>query len=133
VVPITDERMTRFWISLEQGVDFVLHCIKEMKGGEIFIPKIPSMKVVDLAEAICPGCKHKITGIRAGEKLHESLVPKDDGIHTYEYDDKFITYPFVVDHKDKKDGGKPLSVNFKGYSSDNNDEWLSVDDLRKML
>ena len=132
VVPITDERMTRFWITLEQGVEFVIKCLNDMEGGEIFIPKIPSMKVTDLAEAICPGCEHKITGIRAGEKLHESLVPEDDGIHTYEYDDRFITYPYVVSHKGRKDGGKALDVDFDGYRSDNNTQWLSIADLRNM-
>jgi len=131
-VPITDEKMTRFWITLEQGARFVLNRLQEMEGGEIFIPKIASMRVVDLAEAICPGCKHQIIGIRAGEKLHETLVPQDDGIHTYEYDDRFITYPFVVDHKGKRDGGRPLDIDFEGYSSDNNSQWLSVEDLRKM-
>lgn len=132
VVPITDEKMTRFWITLKQGVNFVLQCLTDMQGGEIFVPKISSMKVVDLAEAICPECKHEIIGIRAGEKLHESLVPKDDGIYTYEYEDRFITYPYVIDHKGRKDGGKPIGVDFNGYSSDNNTDWLTVDQLRKM-
>ncbi|MGB2661605.1 MAG: UDP-N-acetylglucosamine 4,6-dehydratase (inverting) [Candidatus Omnitrophota bacterium] len=131
-VPITDERMTRFWITLDQGVNFVLQCLHDMNGGEIFVPKMPSMKVVDLAEAIAPGCKHEVTGIRAGEKLHEALVPRDEGIHTYEYDDRFITYPYVVDHRGRKDGGKPLDFDFDGYRSDNNSEWLSVEELRKM-
>ncbi len=132
VVPITDKKMTRFWITLEQGANFVIQCINEMEGGEIFIPKIPSMKVTDLAKAICPDCKQEIVGIRAGEKLHEALVPQDDGIHTYEYDDRFITYPYVLDKKGKKDGGRPLDLNFEGYRSDNNTEWFSVSDLRKM-
>lgn len=132
VVPITDDRMTRFWITLEQGVNFVIKCIEEMKGGEIFVPKMPSMKVTDLAKAICPSCKQKVTGIRPGEKLHETLVPQDDGIHTYEYKDKFITYPYVVDHKDRRDGGRPLGFDFEGYRSDNNTEWFSVKELRKM-
>jgi len=132
VVPITDKRMTRFWITLEQGVKFVMHCLQEMKGGEIFIPKIPSMKMTDLAKAICPGCKQEIIGIRAGEKLHETMVPKDDGIYTYEYKDKFITYPYVVEYKGRKGGGKPLSFDFEGYRSDNNTKWLSINDLKKM-
>lgn len=131
-VPITDKRMTRFWITLDQGVNFVLQCINDMNGGEMFVPKMPSMKIVDLAEAICPGCKQEEIGIRAGEKLHETLVPKDDGIHTYEYSDRFITYPYVVIHKNKKDGGKPLGLDFDGYRSDNNREWLSVKQLRQM-
>lgn len=132
VVPITDERMTRFWITLEEGVNFVLQCIEDMKGGEIFVPKISSMKVTDLAKAICPDCKQEIVGIRAGEKLHETLVPADDGIHTYEYEDRFITYPYVVDHDERKDGGQPLDSTFEGYRSETNTNWLSVDDLRKM-
>ncbi|MFA6635530.1 MAG: UDP-N-acetylglucosamine 4,6-dehydratase (inverting) [Candidatus Omnitrophota bacterium] len=132
VVPITDERMTRFGITLTDGVKFVMQSIADMQGGEIFIPKIPSMKVTDLAEAICPGCKKEIIGIRAGEKLHEALVPADDGIHTYEYEDRYITYPYVVTYGERKDGGRPLGPEFEGYRSDNNSLWLSVEDLRKM-
>jgi UDP-N-acetylglucosamine 4,6-dehydratase len=133
VVPITDKRMTRFWITLEQGVNFVLQSFKDMNGGEIFVPKIPSMKIIDLAKAVCPECKQEIVGIRAGEKLHETLVPKDDGIHTYEHKDRFITYPYVVLHKNRKDGGKPLDLDFDGYRSDNNTEWLSVEKLKQMV
>lgn len=131
-VPITDEKMTRFWITLGEGVNFVLRCIEDMKGGEIFVPKMPSMKVTDLAMAICPDCKQEIIGIRPGEKLHETLVPQDDGIHTYEYDNRFITYPYVVDHEGKKDGGKALGFDFEGYRSDNNVDWLSIEELQKM-
>jgi len=131
-VPITDARMTRFWITLEQGVNFVLKCAKDMEGGEIFIPKIPSMKITDLAKAICPDCKQDIIGIRAGEKLHETLVSQDDGVHTYEYADRFIIYPDIVDHTDKKDGGEPLDLDFEGYRSDNNTQWLLVEELRAM-
>jgi len=132
VVPITDKRMTRFWITLEQGVNFVLQSIEGMEGGEIFIPKIPSMKVADLAKTICPDCKQKIIGIRAGEKMHETLVSKDDGIHTYEYEDKFITYPYVVNHKGERKNGKALGAEFDGYRSDNNTEWLSLEQLASM-
>jgi len=132
VVPITDERMTRFWISLEQGVNFVMNSLESMKGGEIFVPKIPSMRVTDLAEALCPGCKRDIVGVRAGEKLHETLVSKDDGIYTYEYDDKFITYPYVVSHMGKVDGGRPLDFDFDGYTSETNKDWLTVAQLKKM-
>lgn len=132
-VPITDERMTRFWITLEQGVDFVLNSIRDMKGGEIFVPKIPSMKITDLAEAVCPGCEQEFVGIRPGEKLHETLLTKDDGMYSYEYEDRFITYPYVVDHEGKKDGGMPVGDDFEGYSSDNNGQWFTVDELRKML
>jgi UDP-N-acetylglucosamine 4,6-dehydratase len=132
VVPITDVRMTRFWITLEQGVNFVLKCVKDMEGGEIFIPKIPSMKITDLAKAICSDCRQDIIGIRAGEKLHETLVSQDDGSHTYEYSDRFIIYPGIVDYKGKKDGGEPLDLNFNGYRSDNNTQWLSVEELKAM-
>ncbi len=131
-VPITDERMTRFWITLQRGVEFVMKCMDDMQGGEVFIPKIPSMKITDLARAICPECKQDIIGIRAGEKLHEILVTKDDGIYTYEYEDRFITYPFVVRHKERKNGGRPLDEHFEGYRSDNNTQWLSVEALQKI-
>lgn len=129
VVPITDENMTRFWITLEKGVEFVLQSLNDMRGGEIFIPKIPSMRITDLAKALCPDCEQKIIGIRAGEKLHETLLTKDDGIYTYEYEDRFITYSYIVDHDDKKGGGKAVGFDFEGYSSDTNDKWVSVKDL----
>ncbi|MDD5617613.1 MAG: UDP-N-acetylglucosamine 4,6-dehydratase (inverting) [Candidatus Omnitrophica bacterium] len=132
VVPITDGRMTRFWISLEEGVDFVMSCISDMKGGEIFIPKMPSMKISDLARAICPECRHKIIGIRPGEKLHEVLITKDDGIYTYEYKDRFITYPFITKRREKKSGGRVLGFDFDGYRSDNNKQWLSRSELKKL-
>jgi UDP-N-acetylglucosamine 4,6-dehydratase/5-epimerase len=132
-VPITDRRMTRFWITLEQGVNFVISCVKDMKGGEIFIPKMPSMRVTDLAKAVCPKCEQKEVGIREGEKLHETLVSQDDGIHTYEYEDRYITYNYVVQGREKRDGGKPLNFDFEGYRSDNNKEWYSLDDLSKMV
>ncbi|MCX5681138.1 MAG: polysaccharide biosynthesis protein, partial [Candidatus Omnitrophica bacterium] len=90
VIPITDERMTRFWISLEQGVELVLNSLSEMQGGEVFIPKLPSMKIIDLACAIAPTCKIKIIGIRPGEKMHETLLSADDGNDSYELKDKFI-------------------------------------------
>ena len=133
VVPITDKRMTRFWITLEQGVELVFNGLKDMKGGEIFIPKIPSMKITDLAQAICPEVKQEIVGIRPGEKLHETLISKDDGIYTYEYENKYITYPYMVGSGNKKDGGGMLPPDFDGYRSDNNTEWLSVDQLHKMV
>jgi UDP-N-acetylglucosamine 4,6-dehydratase/5-epimerase len=130
-VPITDTRMTRFWISLEQGVDFVLKCIEEMRGGEVFIPKLPSMKIVDLAKAVCPDCKQKIIGIRPGEKLHETLLASDDGIDSYEYDDKYILYSKVALGA-RKLAGKTLGIDFPGYRSDNNTRWLTVADLKRM-
>ncbi len=133
IVPITDKRMTRFWITLEQGVEFVLSCLKMMQGGEIFIPKIPSIRIVDLAKAISPSCKLKIIGIRPGEKLHETLLSPDDGIHSYEFKDRFIVYPKVVTHNNKKKNGKCLDVEFSGYRSDNNNHWLNVEQLRKLI
>jgi len=132
-VPITDKRMTRFWITLEQGVDFVLSCIDTMKGGEIFIPKIPSMKITDLARVICPDAKQRITGIRPGEKLHETLLSSDDGIHSCEYKDRFIVYPKVADNKHKNKNGKYLGVEFEGYRSDNNTQWLKEEQLKRLI
>jgi len=133
VVPITDKRMTRFWITLEQGVEFVLSCLETMKGGEIFVPKIPSMKITDLAKAICLDCKQKVIGIRPGEKLHETLLSSDDGIHSYEFRDRFIIYPKVVGHNSDKKDGKCLGVGFQGYRSDNNKEWLDVEQLKRII
>lgn len=133
VVPITHEDMTRFWITLEQGVDFVIDSIRDMYGAEIFIPKLPSMKIIDLAFAICPECEHEVIGIRPGEKLHETMVPADDGIYTYEYERRYITYPDVVwNEREVIPGGKKLKLDFKGYRSDVNDNWLSVEELKKM-
>jgi len=132
-VPITDPEMTRFWIMLERGASFVIQCIHDMNGGEVFVPKIPSMKITNLAKAICPRSKQEIIGIRPGEKLHETLISKDDGLYTYEYKDKYIIYPNVIRHVVKrKGGGKLVGFDFEGYTSDNNLEWLSVKDLREM-
>jgi len=132
-VLITDKNMTRFWITLDQGVEFVLSCLKTMKGGEIFVPKIPSMKITELAKAVCPDCRQKVIGIRPGEKLHESLLSSDDGICSREFKDRFIVYPKVVDHNSHKKDGRYLGVKFQGYRSDNNPEWLNVKQLKKMI
>lgn len=132
VIPITDKRMTRFWITLSQGVDFVISCLTDMKGGEIFVPKIASMKVTDLARAIAPECELKVIGIRPGEKLHEILVPADDARYTEEHKDRFITCPQVVFGKRRRMLKKPLTDSFQGYSSDNNTQWLSVSDLKQL-
>ena len=133
IVPITDPEMTRFWIMLERGASFVIQCIHDMNGGEVFVPKIPSMKITNLAKAICPHSKQEVIGIRPGEKLHETLISKDDGLYTYEYKDKYIIYPNVIRHVIKrKGGGKLVGFDFEGYTSDNNLEWLSVKDLREM-
>lgn len=136
VLPITDLRMTRFWITLEQGVDFVLACLDRMEGGEIFVPKIPSMKVVDLARTIAPECKVQVVGIRPGEKLHEVMVPEDDARNTLEYDDYYAILPTFRDWDKQKymseNGGKPCPEGFR-YSSDTNTRWLSVEELRSMI
>jgi UDP-N-acetylglucosamine 4,6-dehydratase len=135
-LPITDERMTRFWLTLQQAVEFVLSCINRMEGSEVFVPKIPSMRIVDLAKAIGPECSIKHIGIRPGEKLHEVLLPDDDSRTTIEYDDCFISLPAfrvgVVEMYQEKNGGKPCSEGFR-YSSDTNPEWLTVDDLRRII
>jgi UDP-N-acetylglucosamine 4,6-dehydratase len=133
VVPITDERMTRFWITLRQGVEFVMNSLDEMQGGEIFIPKIPSLKIVDLAKAICPEAKPQVIGIRPGEKIHEALVSRDEGLYTYEFNNRFIACPEIVAARGKRDGGVPLTPDFEGYTSDNNTDWLSVPQLEKIV
>jgi len=135
-LPITDPRMTRFWLTLTQGVEFVLASIERMRGGEIFVPKIPSMKIVDLAEAIAPGCPREIVGIRPGEKLHEVMVPEDDAHHTVAYDDYFAILPEFSSNSTREhltqNGGKLCPDRFR-YSSDSNDRWLSVETLREMV
>ncbi len=133
VIPITDERMTRFWITLDQGVRLVLDALDLMDGGEIFVPKIPSMKITDLAEVIAPRCKRKIIGIRPGEKLHEVLIPADEMRSTLEFRDRYVICPEIEGRKNPRlKGGKLVKVSFE-YSSNNNSDWLSKDDLRKLL
>lgn len=130
---ITDERMTRFWITSEQGVRFVIKCIEIMSGGEIFIPKIPSVRITDLADVIAPGAQRKVIGIRPGEKLHEALMPGEEARHAREFDDYFVVEPeFVFWGKADLKGGKTLAESFT-YTSDANNWWLSQDDLNKML
>jgi len=131
---ITDERMTRFWLSLEQGVYFVINCIEQMEGGEVFIPKIPSTTVVDLARAVAPDAQVEIIGIRPGEKLHEVLISEDESRATIELDHMFVVQPaealwFGYQWKSK---GKMLPDGFR-YSSDNNTEWLDVDGIKKYI
>jgi len=136
VLPITDPRMTRFWITLDEGVSFVLACLERMGGGEVFVPKIPSMKVVDLAQAIDAECRTVIVGIRPGEKLHEVMVPEDDAHHTLEYEDYFAILPtfhgWDAEKYKEMNGGKPCPDGFR-YSSETNDRWLSVEQLRCMV
>lgn len=133
-LPITDFRMTRFWISLEQGVELVIKALEEAKGGETFISKIPSFKITDLAEAMLPGCTKKEVGIRPGEKLHEVMVTTEDSFTTYEYDKHYIIYPQMVwsTSRRPKPTGKKVEEGFY-YSSGNNSEWLSVEDLKRLL
>ena len=134
VLPITDPRMTRFWITLEQGVDFVLTCLEEMVGGELFVPKIPSMNMMDLAKAIAPECKTEIIGIRPGEKLHEIMVPSDDAHKTIEYDDKYIIQPDFrfFERRFNFNGGKPVPDDFE-YNSETNPWKLSIDEMRNII
>lgn len=134
-IPITDVRMTRFWITLEQAVEFVLKCLDIAEGGELFVPKIPSMKLVDLAEAIAPHCPHNIIGIRPGEKIHEVLVTEDDARHTLEFDDYYIIEPefkWWSSNVHISNGGKPVREGFT-YTSNLNDTWLSLEDLRGLV
>lgn len=133
-VTITDERMTRFWLSLDQGVRFVIHCIEQMEGGEVFVPKIPSTKVTDLARAIAPDADLEIIGIRPGEKLHEMLISEDEARHTIELEKMFVVQPaeatwFGYSWHDK---GRELREGFS-YSSDNNTEWLDVDGIKNYI
>lgn len=135
VFPITDPRMTRFMISLEQGVELVWHAFADMEGGEIYVKKIPSMKLLDLAETIAPEAKRKIVGIRPGEKLHEQMISPEDSYYTYEYSDYYKILPAINNwdscEKRIKDGVK-VAEGFQ-YTSDNNPEWMTKDDLRAWI
>jgi UDP-N-acetylglucosamine 4,6-dehydratase len=132
-ITMTDKRMTRFWITLEQGVRFVVRCAEQMHGGEVFVPKIPSMRITDLAEAVASGCRMELTGIRPGEKVHEVLVAEDEARHTLEFDDMYIITPvFQWWGSDRWQEGKPLSGGFC-YSSDKNTRWLSGEELQNLM
>lgn len=133
-LPITDYRMTRFWISLTEGVKLVIKALEEAKGGETFISKIPSFKITDLAEAMLPGCKKPEVGIRPGEKLHEIMVTTEDSFTTYEYDKHFIVYPQTKFNTNQmfEPTGKKVPEGF-AYSSGDNTEWLSVEQIRELL
>jgi UDP-N-acetylglucosamine 4,6-dehydratase len=131
-VTVTDQRMTRFWITLEQGVRFVLNSIEIMAGGEVFVPKIPSMRIMDLARAMAPDCVIEETGIRPGEKVHEVLLSEDEARHSVELDDRFViapSHPWWKDQPEQK--GRPLAEGFR-YTSDNNPAWLTMDELLTM-
>jgi UDP-N-acetylglucosamine 4,6-dehydratase len=133
IITITDKRMTRFWLTLNQGVEFVLNCLGKMHGGEVFVPKIPSMNIVDLAEAIAPGCRMELTGIRPGEKLHEVLVSTDEARNTLELPDMFVIQPAHSWWKlENWQDGKRLVDGF-AYTSATNSEWLSAEELHRML
>ena len=133
-LPITDDRMTRFWITLQQGVDFVLSSYAMMKGGEIFIPKIPSMRITDLATCLAPNLPHKIVGIRPGEKLHEVMVSEEEARTTRELTDRYLVYPALSfwTQADMPAGAKPVSEDFR-YASNTNDWWLSDAELLGMI
>lgn len=136
VLPITSDEMTRFVITLEQGVDFVLKSFDRMSGGELFVPKIPSVSITDIAKAVAPECETKVIGIRPGEKMHECMVPEDEARQTLEFDDHYVIQPSArpwsnVD-PDYVAHGKPCASNFH-YSSDNNTDWLSVEMLREVI
>jgi len=137
VISVTDKRMTRFSITLQQGVDFVLASMERMDGGGIFVPKLPSYKIVDVAEAVAPDARIESIGVRSGEKLHEVMVPEDESWHTLEFDNHYLILP--VQHwgtrgriLQRKKGAKPCEGGFS-YVSDTNDKWLSVEDIRAMV
>jgi len=135
-LPVTDPRMTRFWITLDQGVEFVLSSLEMMRGGEILVPKIPSMTVTDLARAMAPEAEIRLVGIRPGEKLHETMVGADDSRQTLEMADRYIIEPSFVEYSRQAfgpgDGANPVAEGF-AYASDSNDDWLTAEGLRTLL
>ena len=132
-IPITDARMTRFWITLDQGVDFVIASLERMKGGELFVPRIPSLRVTELAEAVAPGHPTEVVGIRPGEKLHELMIGEDDARRTLAFDGFYVVQPeFPWWGRDALEGGEPVADDFF-YRSDRNDRWLDVKQLRRMM
>lgn len=131
VLPVTDPRMTRFWITLDQGVEFVIRSLDRMVGGEIFVPKIPSMNIMDLAKAIDPKCRTEIVGIRPGEKLHELMITEDDARSTFEHDDYFTIYGHP-ENVPLDLTGKKCAEGFS-YASNTNTKWLTAEDLRTMI
>jgi UDP-N-acetylglucosamine 4,6-dehydratase len=132
-ITITDPRMTRFWLTLEQGVKFVIHCLEQMHGGEIFVPKIPSMRLLDLAETVAPGCKVEYIGIRPGEKLHEVLVSEDESRQTLETDEMYVIQPSHPWWRSENwVQARPLADGFR-YASDNNEHWLTRRELEELV
>lgn len=133
IITITDTRMTRFWLTLEQAVQFVIQSLERMQGGEVFVPKIPSMKILDLAQAIAPRCEIEKTGIRPGEKLHEVLLSEDEARHTVEFDDTYVIEPMHPWWKDAVQFNRPRMPEGFRYSSETNASWLTVSDLQKLI
>lgn len=138
-LPVTDDKMTRFWITLEEGANFVIKNFSRMKGGEIFVPKIPSMKIVDLAKAMAPNLKIKIIGIRPGEKMHEAMISRDDSHLVLEFDDHYVIQPSIDIYRkidfsvnELKEKGKKVKIGFE-YTSDTNDKWLTKEELLKII
>jgi UDP-N-acetylglucosamine 4,6-dehydratase len=135
-LPITDVRMTRFWITLDYAVRFVLSSFKQMRGGEVFVPKIPSMRVLDLARALAPKLPHRVIGIRPGEKLHEMMISRDDARNTFDLGDRYVIEPATHDWDRARKSlgaemGKPLAEGFE-YTSDTNEHWLTSKELNTM-
>jgi UDP-N-acetylglucosamine 4,6-dehydratase len=132
-ITVTDPRMTRFWITLEQGVRFVIRALEQMHGGEIFVPKIPSMRLVEIAEAIAPDCAVEYVGIRPGEKLHEVLVSEDEARHTLELDDMYVIQPaHRWWRRENWSNARPLPEGFR-YASESNPRWLTPEELRELI
>lgn len=131
-LPITDVRMTRFWITLTAAVQFVVDSFEMMQGGELYVPRIPSMRVMDLAEAVAPGARTHEIGIRPGEKLHEEMIALDDGRRTVRLPDRYVVQPVIATWGYEPAGGEPVPEDFR-YGSDSNELWLSVDDMRALI
>ena len=131
-ITVTDPRMTRFWLTLEQGVRFVIHCIEKMHGGEVFVPKIPSMNIMDLAQALAPGCTVNNIGIRPGEKLHEALLSEDEARNAVELDDMYVVQPSHPWWDDGLWQGGKLAEGFR-YSSETNTSWLTAEQLKPLV
>ncbi len=133
ILPVTDKRMTRFWITLEQGVYFVLTCLDSMKGGEIFIPKIPSMGILDLAKSLAPECKLEVSGIRPGEKLNEVLITEEESRNTIDRGSMYVIQTvFSMTNNGQSPGGRTLPSDFR-YSSETNEDWLKPEDMKRLL
>jgi UDP-N-acetylglucosamine 4,6-dehydratase len=138
IISITDTRMTRFWLTINDGVKFVYDCLKLMKGGEVFIPKIPSMKITDLVKVLAPNCEFNVIGVRPGEKIHEIMISPDDALRTVEFPDKYIICPDkelasnkkYIKYKEKT--GEKVNDGFF-YSSDSNKDWLTVEKMKKII